>query len=169
MSYSWTATYGEIYHKGMDAYRSGNKDFNTWYNEEEKAFLAGIGCSLQEIFDLVEDNVVGGEPDFGTALLLAGLRREYFLEKQKGEQLDELDSATLPPKNEEVEGIRWLPRIIEKAKRKLTGQMDADLMYSCGGDRAFLKKYDFHPAEFLTLVRDSKDDQEVIDAVKAKG
>jgi len=47
---------------------------------------------------------------------------------------------------------------IEKAKAKLYGELPADLMYSCGGDRRFLKKVKVNPDEFLSVVRDAGDD-----------
>ena len=34
-----------------------------------------------------------------------------------------------------IDGIAWLPRILVKARLKLRGEMPADLMYGCGGDR----------------------------------
>jgi hypothetical protein len=35
-------------------------------------------------------------------------------------------------------------------------------MYSCGGDRAFLKKVDIHPADFLREVWAARDDDRKI-------
>ncbi len=64
-----------------------------------------------------------------------------------------LDEAGLPPKDEAVRGITWLPRIIPKAKAKLRGELPASLMYCCGGDRKFFKAHDILPAEFAVIAR----------------
>jgi hypothetical protein len=62
-----------------------------------------------------------------------------------------------------------LPRLIAKARAKLRGEMPPDLMYCCGGDRAFLNKVGIHPADFLRTVWSARDDdRKVIDWVKAK-
>ena len=63
-------------------------------------------------------------------------------------------------------GIRWLPRIIQKARAKLRGEMPPELMYGCGGDRPFLEGVHFGLAEFLRLVWESGDDtRRVVDEV----
>jgi hypothetical protein len=46
--------------------------------------------------------------------------------------------------------------------------MDDDLMYGCGGDRNFFKKYEMHPADFLKLVEDSKGKDDVVVAFIVK-
>jgi len=80
-----------------------------------------------------------------------------------------LDEAGFPPRDEEREGIRWLPRIILKAKAKLRGEMPDSLMYNCGGDRGFLQKFDIHPADFLRIVWAADgNDQRVVDFVKSR-
>ena len=76
--------------------------------------------------------------------------------------------SELPAKTAEVDGIAWLPRLIEKARIKLRGEMDPNLMYGCGGDRPFLRKYKMTLAEFLQLVWDKGDDDRgIVEAVKA--
>jgi len=64
----------------------------------------------------------------------------------------------LPPKDAQLGGIEWLPRIIEKAHAKLRGEMPPELMYCCGGDRAFLREHGIHPADFLREVWAAGDD-----------
>ena len=45
--------------------------------------------------------------------------------------------------------------------------MSPKFMYSCGGDRAFLKKVDIHPSDFLREVWAARDDdQKIIEYVK---
>jgi hypothetical protein len=47
--------------------------------------------------------------------------------------------------------------------------MDPDTMFGCGGDRAFLSKYDIHPADFLRVVwAAGDDDQKILAYVKSK-
>jgi hypothetical protein len=60
-----------------------------------------------------------------------------------------------------------LPRLIPKAEAKLRGEMPADLMYCCGGDRKFFKTHNIDPAEFLRKVWDARGNQaEVVAWVK---
>ncbi|TLD70649.1 hypothetical protein FEM03_10040 [Phragmitibacter flavus] len=54
----------------------------------------------------------------------------------------------------------WLPRIIAKAEAKLRGEMDPDIMFGCGGDRAFLSEVGIHPADFLRMIWAAKGDQD---------
>jgi hypothetical protein len=75
----------------------------------------------------------------------------------------------LPSKKEAVDGIEWLPRLIEKARAKLRGEMPADLMYGCGGDRPFLRSMNVELAEFLHVVwRAGNDNRKIIDYVKKR-
>ena len=64
----------------------------------------------------------------------------------------------LPSKSAQLGGFEWLPRIIEKARVKLRGEMPPDLMYCCGGDRAFLREHGIHAADFLHEVWAAGDD-----------
>jgi hypothetical protein len=67
-----------------------------------------------------------------------------------------------PPREASLAGLEWFPRIIEKARAKLLGELPPDLMYSCGGDRRFLRKVNVSPVEFLQVVRDAGDDVDQI-------
>lgn len=161
-NYHWAGRFQEIYDLAVERYKDGHQTPKSMLKPDEIQWLATIGCSPRELFDFVEDYCRGGEPDPGTALLLAAQRRAYFLDVQHGKQEKELPNHTLPPKNQAVEGIQWLPRLIEKAKRKLRGQMDPDLMYGCGGDRSFFKQFNLHPSDFLKVVEDSKGDDTMV-------
>ena len=126
---------------------------------------ASIGCSAQEMYDYVED-----APDltYDTALLVTTARRDYFLVMQKG-QVSQLTipAEKFPAKEAELAGFAWLPRIIVKARAKLRGEMPAELMYCCGGDRKFLKGVNIHPADFLREVWAARDDdQKIVDYVQ---
>ena len=73
----------------------------------------------------------------------------------------------LPAKSAKADGIAWLPRIIAKARIKLRGEMDPDLMYGCAGDRPFLREQHMTLPQFLQIVWDKgSDDRAIIDAVK---
>jgi hypothetical protein len=91
------------------------------------------------------------------------VRRAYLREVQKGTTSQKmLDPDSLPDKDSSAKGIRWLPRIIPKAKAKLRGELHPDVMYCCGGDRRFLRENDIHPAEFLRIVWQNEDDDKAI-------
>jgi hypothetical protein len=116
-----------------------------------------------DIFDYVEDWICEGTPDLATFLLIHDIRRDFFIEEQKGiHSKKKLRSKDLPGKHEEIEGIVWLPRIIPKARAKLRGELPTETMFCCGGDRAFLQKNDIHPVEFLRITQKAGDQDEII-------
>jgi hypothetical protein len=79
----------------------------------------------------------------------------------------EISHHDLPGRGNELGGLPYLPRIITKARAKLRGELDPDLMFGCGGDRSFLRKHgDIHPADFLRHVWAARDnDQAIVDYV----
>jgi hypothetical protein len=152
-TYGWVGEYRRIYDKAVELYRHGKRVPAEFFTPEEQKFLAAIGQTPMEVYDFAEDWVADGEPDFGTALLIVSARRDYFLVEQAGHPSAVHRAAEeFPRKTETIEGIEWLARIIEKARAKLRGELPPELMYGCGGDRAFLKKVDVHPADFLRVV-----------------
>ncbi len=165
----WTTAFRDIYQKAVSLYEQGQRGSDTYFNEAETKFLASIGHSAQEIYDFAEDFVGRGEPDYETALLVAAVRRDYFLVVMEGKSSDQrVTPADLTGKQEAEAGIVWLPRIIEKAEAKLRGEMDPDLMYGCGGDRKFFKENNVHAADFLRNVWAADGDrQKIIDYVQA--
>jgi hypothetical protein len=111
------------------------------------------------VYDFAEDAVKSGEPSFADALLIAAVRRDYYLVVQHGQPSTRtIRMEDLPAKDTAVAGLGWLPRIIVKARAKLRGEMPAALMYGCGGDRRFLKSVNVHPADFLRRVWSAGDD-----------
>lgn len=160
----------ELWQKAVDLYRGGQRGSETYFNADDVQWLRANGVTPQEIYDFAEDFVSGGEPDFTTFAMITDIRRSFFLDELGGQYTGRtIDPDSYPPKDSEVEGIRWLPRIIAKAKAKLRGELDPDTMYACGGDRAFLRDNDIHPAEFLRKVRDHIDhDEAVIGWVKSR-
>jgi len=151
--YDYQKKLNKIWGKAVNLYKNKKRGANTYFTKTEQAFLHSIGATSQEIYDFAEDYVHDGEPDFTTMAMIHDVRRSYFLEKQKGKfSSHQLVQDNLPPKEKKIRGIVWLPRIIEKAKSKLRGELDPDTMYDCGGDRRFFKANDVHPAEFLRVV-----------------
>ncbi len=163
--YIWDSYFVELFDACVDEYDEGNRDFEAWFSDEDQEFLKSIGCREREFFDFVEDNVTSGgeDPTAITALLVAAVRRDFFLAIQKGvPSACIVQPSELPAKTAEMDGIPWLPRIIAKARAKLRGEMDPDTMFGCGGDRAFLSKFDIHPADFLRVVWAAGDEDEKI-------
>ena len=156
-----------IWEKAVGLYKEGHQSPESFPIEGELPFLSSIGLNRMDIFDFAEDWIREGAPDMGTFLLIHEQRRDYFIEIQKGKPSENtLDSSTLPAKSDESEGIRWLPRIIPKARAKLRGELPPDTMFCCGGDRNFFRENDVHPAEFLRIVkRAGENDQAIIDWV----
>ena len=168
-NYRWPQTFRELFNDGLHAYRAGRRDAATMFEAGQQEFLVGIGASAAEIFDFVEDNFQGGDPSFETTLLITAARRDYFLTVQQGRRSTQfIDLEALPKKSAALDGIQWLPRIIEKARAKLRGEMPPELMYGCGGDRAFLREHGIHPADFLRGVWAAGDDiKRIVNFVRA--
>ena len=163
MNHNYHSELEKIWKDAVNRYELGKRSPEGFLSEEELQFLASIGMNIMDVFDFAEDWVCEGTPDLGTFLMIHDARRDYFLREQVGVASEEqLDSSTLPAKSEEIEGIRWLPRIIPKARAKLRGELPPDTMFCCGGDRNFFQTNDIHPSEFLAVVRDAGDDDQAI-------
>ncbi len=158
---TWASRYRALFEQALQRYQRGCQPADL-LTPADANFLKSIGGTAREFFDLVEDHAQGGDPDRETALLLTAARRDYFLRIDGGSTRSPLDSGTLPPKSAQLGGVRWLPRIIEKARRKLQGTMDDDLMYGCGGDRSFARRHQIHLADFLQLVRENWENEDAI-------
>lgn len=167
-NYNWARIFRELFEDASNAYRGGKRDAEQMFDASQTRFLEEIGATRQEIFDFVEDTFYGGEPGVETALLITATRREYFLAVQKGRRVGNvIDMDKLPDKTAQLGGIEWLPRIIAKAHAKLRGEMPPELMYCCGGDRAFLREHGIHPADFLREAWAAGDDhQRILDFVR---
>lgn len=148
--YNYQKTLKTIWENAVAQYRDGNREPDSYFDEATLAELASVGLNTMDVYDYAEDFVTSDEPDFETFLMVSEARRDYFLTVQEGKPSEiVLDSSTLPPKDQEVEGILWLPRIFPKAVAKLRGELPPETMYGCGGDRRFFKTNNIHPAEFL--------------------
>ena len=162
--YNFASDFRALYDQAVRRFASGTESADSIVTAEERAFLAANGITAQHMFDYAEDHHgYNGEPGFERALAIETVRRDYFLNVQRGvPSTNVLDKSTLPDKTSTLLGIEWLPRIIPKAKAKLRGELPPSLMYSCGGDRQFLKEHDIFPAEFLTLIWRHENDEAAI-------
>ncbi len=169
---TWNDRFLALFDRCVATYRGGNTDFGTYYSPEDLAFLSSFGYKPREFFDFVEDFCEEGEPSASDALLIAAARRDYFLTVQNGGSSDRvLTRDNIPGFGDELEGMTYFPRILAKAQAKLRGELDPDLMFSCGGDRNFLQKHGgIHPADFLRHVWAEGDEPAKLAAwVKAQG
>jgi hypothetical protein len=173
MNYSWDTTFSDLFARCVERYRSGDEDFENYYTESDLSFLTSSGYKTRELFDFVEDHADSGgkEPSLGTALMVASVRRDFLHVIQNGKASDKVVlPEDLPARDSELGGHIWLPRIIVKARGKLHGDLDPDIMYGCGGDRKFLRTHDLHPADFLRAVwAAGDDDDKILNFVNQRG
>lgn len=168
---TWETQFKAVYDRGSAAWVAGKRSPDTMFDAADVKFLASIGCTTQELFDFIDDcHRYGGDPDYRTTLAVTALRRKYFLEVMGGKPSKHVAKMSdLPAKTAAVDGIAWLPRLIVKARLKLRGEMPADLMYGCGGDRPFVRQMKTTLEDFLQLVWDCGDsDRKIVDAVKRR-
>lgn len=166
---TWNDTFLALFDRCVGIYREGNQDWTTYFTAADLEFLTTIGYQPREFFDFVEDFCEEGTPSISTALLVAAARRDYFTVVMKGAAgVNLVNRDNIPTFGDELDGMAYLPRILAKARAKLRGELDPDLMYGCGGDRNFLGKHgNIHMADFLRRVWSAgDDDQEVADWVK---
>lgn len=165
---NWESKFEKMFEAGVLACKAGEQQPDKLVTTRDQAFLGTIGCTAQEFFDFADDFCEYGAPDFATALAVTTIRRRYFLDVQHGIPSQfQVDPHELPPKNEALDGFRWLPRIIAKARAKLRGELDPSIMYGCGGDREFLESIGMTMPQFLQMVWDAgQDDERIVEAVK---
>ena len=168
MNDDWKLEFRNVWDRGVAAWQAGRNSAHSMFSAADVAFLETIGCSAQELFDFVDDSLGHNDLDFETTLAVTANRRSYFLEVMHGKPTGRvMPMNALPAKSAEVDGIAWLPRLIAKARIKLRGEMNPDLMYGCAGDRPFLRSHRMTLPEFLQLVRDKgDDDRAIVDALK---
>lgn len=168
---TWNDQFLKLFRHCLEQYRGGNDDFHSYYNEDDIAFLESIGYKPREFFDFIEDLSDAGEPSESTALLVAAVRRDYFLTVQQGKTSQkEITTDDLPTFGDSLADIAYLPRILTKARAKLRGELDPDIMFGCGGDRNFMKNNgNIHPADFLRHVWASgAEDNDIIEFVQSQ-
>ncbi|MEI6861122.1 MAG: DUF5069 domain-containing protein [Verrucomicrobiota bacterium] len=151
--YDFAQKFYALHDRAAALYIRGQRGAETFCTVAERAWLAANGLTPQHLYDYAEDFANYDEPGPDLALAIELVRRDYFLNAQHGRPSQAvLDESALPSKTTAVQGIEWLPLLIPKARAKLRGELPASLMFCCGGDRAFFKKHDILPAEFLNLV-----------------
>ena len=159
----WIEPFKTLFASKSVQYRAGARNVEDLFSQNDTEFLYSIGSTPQEIFDFVEDWCDNGEPDPDTALAITRIRWEYLLNEQGGKHSEHVVSPeAFPSRRASLAGLEWFPRIIEKARAKLRGELPPDLMYACGGDRRFLKKIRVDPVEFLRITREAGDNVESI-------
>ncbi len=166
--YTWQDEFLALFDRCLTRYRGGDANFHGYYADADLAFLSSIGYQPREFFDFVEDWGDGAPLPPATALLIAAVRRDFFLTIQHGKPSGVFFPADeLPAKSsDELAGIPYFARIVKKARLKLRGELDPEIMFSCGGDRAFLLARDIHPADFLRHVwAAGNDDQHIVEYV----
>ncbi len=132
--YDYQRQLGTIWEWAVSQYKLGNRDPDSYdfSNLSEKRFLSEIGLKPNDLYDFAEDYVRSGEPDFATFALITDLRRRYFQDVQEGVPSTEMvDPDSLPARDAEAAGIPWLPRLIEKARGRLRGELHPDVTYPC--------------------------------------
>lgn len=148
-----------------------------FYLPEEQEFLKTIGYQPAEMHGYVREYAEKGAPSPSTALLIASVRRGYFLNAMRGKSgtAKLITAADLPPETDDFQEIAYLPRIIRKAEAKLFGILDPTLMYGDEKDRVFLSTHGgFHLADFLQLAAAARSDRQrlvsaVLNAMRSQG
>ena len=167
--YRWYHELKQLFILAVERYRAGERDPDRFFTEENEDYLASIGMTTRELFDFAEDHANrDGDPDWETLLLISAARRDYLLNVQYGiPSLETVSADALPAKDAQLDGIPWLPRLIKKAEAKLRGEMTAEYMFDCGGDRGFFREHHLHPADFLRHIWASHGDpQKIVAYVK---
>jgi hypothetical protein len=70
--------------------------------------------------------------------------------------------------NAEIDGVRWLPRMIDKARMRERGTLGSYLLGHSPVDRALLERLHVTTDEFGAIVQRSADDDAVLDALRAR-
>ena len=130
MSGNWKTQFHEVFYAGVRRRKEGCNEPGVMFESDEVAFLESIGCTAQEMFDFCDDYVGWDDVIYEHVEALQAVRYEHFAEELDGQPASHrMEMDEFPPKDAEVEGFAWLPRLIVKARAKLAGQLPADLMY----------------------------------------
>ena len=154
-AYDYQKPLRSLWEWDVSQYKEGNRDPESYefLNLSERRFLHELGLKPNDLYDFAEDYVRSGEPDFTTFALIVDVRRRYFGEVQEGVPSGETVSPdALPTRDAELAGIPWLPRLLEKARGRLRGELHPDVSFPCPLDRQFLKEHDIHPVEVLSKI-----------------
>jgi hypothetical protein len=69
----------------------------------------------------------------------------------------------------EIDGIRWLPRMIDKARMRSSGTLGAYLIGNSPVDRALLKRLAIATDDFVRIASEEVDDAGVLAALRRRG
>jgi len=130
MSGDWKTHFRAVFDAGVLQRKGGCNKPDAMFEAGEVTFLESIGCTAQEMFDFCDDHVGWGDVIYEHVEALQAVRYEHFVNELNCQPANHpMEMDEFPPKDAEVEGIAWLPRLIVKARAKLAGQLPADLMY----------------------------------------
>ena len=168
----WNDLFISLFREAVERYHlNPQTPAEQFYLPEEKDFLKTIGYQAAEMHGYVREYAEKGAPSPSTALLIAAVRRHYFLNAMRGMSgtAKPITAADLPKETDEFQEIPYLPRIIRKAEAKLFGILAPDIMYGDEKDREFLRTHgNFHLADFLQLAAAARSDrQRLVSAVLA--
>jgi uncharacterized protein DUF5069 len=80
-----------------------------------------------------------------------------------------IDAAAPRRWSDDVDGIRWLPRLIDKARLWNRGVLGTYLFGHSPVDRAMLARLEIATDEFAAIVAAAPDDEAVLAALRARG
>ena len=130
MSDSWKTQFREVFDAGVQRRKEGCNEPGAMFESTEVAFLESIGCTAQEMFDFCDDYVGWDDVIYEHVEALQAVCYEHFVQELDSQPASHrMEMHEFPPKDAEVDGIHWLPRLIVKARAKLVGALPADLMY----------------------------------------
>lgn len=166
----WNDRFMSLFREAVERYLlNPQTPADRFYLPEEQDFLKTFGYQPAEMHGYVREYAEKGAPSPSTALLIAAVRRSYFLNAMRGisGNAKPITAESLPSETEEYQEIAYLPRIIRKAEAKLYGILDSRLMYGDEKDREFLSTHGgFHLADFLQLAAAARSDrQKLVSAV----
>jgi uncharacterized protein DUF5069 len=122
--------------------------------------------------DVVVDTVRAlyhGRPESSTADVFAR-RRGRSGDGAGWKKARSMASTTVPRRwNTEIDGIRWLPRLIDKARMQHRGELGHYLLGHSPVDHALLTRMKVTTEEFSEIVRHAPDDAAVLTAIRARG
>ena len=92
--FSWEKNFTDTFQKSIVKYKEEIRDLDKFFEEIDLSFFKDIGYQPREFFDFVEDYCHVGAPSPETALLIASVRRDFFLVIQKGKWSENQISTT---------------------------------------------------------------------------
>ena len=166
----WNDRFMKLFKEAVERYLlNPQTPVERFYLPEEQDFLQTFGYQPAEMHGYVKEYAEKGAPSPSTALLIAAVRRGYFLISMRGKSgtIETITAADLPAETDDFQEIAYRPRIIRKAEAKLFGSLDPNVMYGDEKDREFLRTHGgFHLADFLQLTAAARSDrQRLVSAV----